>query len=88
MRLSQEKRNKIAEQVLLFLYNKFPNQLFTSEIAREVARDEEFIKKLLFGLKDKGLTTPIRKNSKGVLFNKRVKWLLSSKAYEAYKMRQ
>ena len=88
MRLSQEKKDKIAEQILLFLYHNFPNQLFTSKIAREIARDEEFIKKLLFDLKDKGLIIPIKKNSKGVSFSRRIKWRLSNKVYEAYKTNQ
>ena len=88
MRLSQEKRDKIAEQILLFLYHNFPNQPFTSGIAREIARDEEFIKKLLFDLKNKGLVIPIRKNHKGISFNRRIKWRLSNKAYDAYKMHQ
>ena len=47
MRLSKDKRDKIAEQVLSFLYHSFPKQLFTAEIAKEIARDEEFIKKIL-----------------------------------------
>ena len=88
MRLSQEKREKIAEQALLFLYHSFPNQPFTSEIAKEIARDEEFIKKLLFDLKDKGLIIPVRKNSKGISFTKRIRWRLSNRAYDAYKTHQ
>ena len=52
MRLSQEKKNKIIEQILLYLYHSFPNQPFTAEIAREIARDEEFIKRILFELKE------------------------------------
>jgi hypothetical protein len=88
MRLSQEKRDKIAEQILLFLYNNFPKQPFTSEIAREIARDEEFIKKILFDLKDKNVVIPIRKNSKGIFFSRRIRWRLSNKAYDAYKTQQ
>ena len=88
MKISQEKRDKIAEQILLFLYNNFPKQPFTSEIAREIARDEEFIRKLLFDLKEKGLVTPIRKNRKGIFFSRRIKWRLSNKAYDAYKTHQ
>jgi len=85
MKISQQKINKISEQILLFLYNKFPNQPFTSEIAKEIARDEEFIKKLLFNLKTKGLLISIKKNHKGILFSRRIKWRLSNKTYEAYK---
>ena len=88
MRLSKEKKDKISEQILALLYHQFPKQLFTAEIAREIARDEEFIKTLLFELKDKELVTPIRKNPKGILFSRRIKWRISNKAYEAYKQHQ
>lgn len=88
MRLSQIKKDKIAEQILSFLYHSFPNQPFTAEIAREIIRDEEFIKRLLFQLKDKGLIIPIRKNSKGVLFSRRLRWRLSNKVYDVYHQSQ
>ncbi len=83
MRLSQDKKNKITEQILAFLYHSFPKQPFTAEIARELIRDEEFIKKLLLELKDKNLIVSIRKNDKTV-FSRRIKWRLSNKVYEAY----
>lgn len=85
MRLSDEKKNKIFEQVLSYLYHIFPYNPFTAEIAREVARDEEFIKKLLFELKDKNLIVLIRKNNKGISFTRRLKWRLSNKVYDIYK---
>lgn len=88
MKLSQDKKNKITEQILLFLYNSFPNLPFTAEIAREIARDEEFIKKILFELKEKGLVTSISKNNKGEVFTRRIKWRLSSKVYDIYKSKQ
>lgn len=84
MQLSKEKRDKIAEQILSQLYQSFPKQLFTTQIAKELARDEEFIKKLLFDLKEKGLIKDIKKNKQGIVFTKRIKWQLSTKAYEAY----
>jgi len=84
MRLSEEKRKKISEQVLAHLYQSFPTQLFTAEIAKELARDEEFIKRLLFDLKDKNLVMSIKKNAKGVEFLRRIKWQLTMDAYSAY----
>jgi predicted transcriptional regulator with HTH domain len=84
MRLSQQKKDKISEQILSLLYQSFPKQLFTAEIAREIARDEEFIKRLMFELNEKGLVKPIKKNSKGIDFIRRIKWQLSSNAYQAY----
>lgn len=36
MKISQQKREKIFEQILAVLYNNFPKQMFTAEIAREI----------------------------------------------------
>jgi len=88
MRLSQVKKDKIAEQILSFLYHSFPDQPFTAEIAREIARDEEFVKRLLFELKEKNLVIPIRKNKKGESFSRKIRWRLSKKVYEVYSSKQ
>jgi len=84
MKLSKEKKEKIAEQVLSLLYHSFPKQLFTSEIAKEIARDEEFVKSLMFGLKEKSLVVEIKKNEDGRDFIRRIRWQLSGPAYQAY----
>jgi len=88
MKLSKQKRDRIAEQMLACLYSCYPKSLFTAEIARSIARDEEFTKYLLKELWSKNLVVPIKKNSKGILFSRRIKWRLSNKAYEAYKLHQ
>ena len=88
MRLSQEKIDKITEQILSYLYSSFPKNPFTAEIAKEIARDEEFIKKLLFDLRERKLIIVIRKNSKGEVFSRRLRWKLSSKVYDIYHSRQ
>ncbi len=88
MNLSKEKKDKISEQILLFLYHSFPKEPFTAEIAREIARDEEFIKKLLFELKEKNLIIVIKKNKAGEPFSRRLKWRLSSQVYDIYKSKQ
>ena len=84
MRLSQDKKDKIAEQILSLLYYSFPKQPFTAEIAREVVRDEEFIKRILFELQEKGFVTNIKKNAKGESFTRRLKWRLTNKVYDVY----
>ncbi|MEK6886058.1 MAG: hypothetical protein AABX17_03770 [Nanoarchaeota archaeon] len=84
MRLSKEKKDKIAEQILLHLYQSFPKQLFTSEISKEIARDEEFIKTIMFELKDKNLVLAIKKNEEGKDFVRRIRWQLSGPVYQAY----
>lgn len=83
MKLSEEKRKKISEQILSLLYqNQRP--LFTSQIAKEMARDEEFTKKILLELK-RDFLTEIKKNPFGKDYVKRSRWRLKDNVYEAYK---
>ena len=88
MKLSKVKRDKIAEQILLFLYHSFPKEPFTAEIAREIARDEEFIKKILLELKEKNLVISIKKNKIGEPFSRRLKWRLSNQVYDIHRSKQ
>ncbi len=88
MKISDPKKEKISEQILAFLYSINPKPFFTSHIAREIARDEEFIKKLLLELKNKGLVIEIKKNPSGMVYRKRSRWRLSPKTYEAYRKNQ
>jgi len=85
MKISKEKKDKISEQILALLFQNSPKLLFTFHIAREIARDEEFVKDILKDLKNKGLITEINKNPLGVSYKKRARWKLSDKAYDAYK---
>ena len=88
MRISQEKKNKISEQILSLLFENNPRPLFISQISREIARDEEFVKRLLIDLSKKGLVDQIKKNPQGTDYKKRARWKLSNKSYEAYKQIQ
>ena len=85
MKISDKKREKISEQILAFLYSNNPKSLFTSHIAREIARDEEFMKKLLINLKSKKLIIEIKKNPKGNVYLRRSRWRLSDRTYLTYK---
>jgi len=85
MRISEEKKKKISEQILAFLYSTNPKALFPAHIATEIARDEEFTKKLLFSLKKQNLIIEINKNSSGKTYKKRSRWRLSDKAYQIYR---
>ena len=86
-RISDKKKEKISEQILSLLFHSFPKSLFTSNIANELVRDEEFTKDLLTDLNKKDLLVPITKSSSGEIYTRRVRWRLSNKAYEAYKGR-
>ncbi len=88
MKISKEKKDRICEQILYFLFTKNPQPIFTAHIAKEIARDEEFIKKLMVELKNKNLVIEIKKNNLGVSFLRRIRWKLSKDAYLLYKEKQ
>jgi len=88
MRISKVKRDKISEQILSYLFSLSPKSIFTSNIAQEVARDEEFIKSLLLSLQQKKLVLVVKKNSKGVDYHRRLRWRLSPEVFEIYKKKQ
>lgn len=88
MKISEKKREKISEQILAFLYSISPRFVFTFNIAEEIARDEEFVKKMLLKLKSQSLVIEIKKNPKGVPYTKRSRWKLSDAAYQVYKQNQ
>lgn len=84
-RISKEKEDKIIEQIVFLLYSKFPKQIFTADIAKEIARDEEFTKRLLLDMEKKDLVVKISKNPEGINYLKRIRWRISNKAYDVYK---
>lgn len=88
MKISCKKRDKISEQILALLYSLNPKPLFTSHIAKEIARDEEFVKNLLTELKNKKLIVEIKKNPHGIIYTKRARWILSDEAYKTYRSHQ
>jgi DNA-binding IscR family transcriptional regulator len=82
--ISKQKRDKISEQILSYLYHSYPQPKFTVDIARETARDEEFIKSLMKELESKRLVQSIKKNSSGINYLKRIRWVLTPRVYETY----
>lgn len=88
MKISNEKKEKISEQILAFLFSTNPKPLFTSYIAKEIARDEEFTKSILIDLRNKKLILEIKKNPKGDAYLRRSRWKLSDETYHFYKTAQ
>ena len=88
MKISLEKKEKMLEQILAYLYSVSPKPLFTIHIAAEIIRDEEFTKKLLNELKERRLVVEIRKNPEGVPYKRRSRWKMSDGAYKIYKGKQ
>ncbi len=87
-RISQQKKDKISEQILHHLFTVSPESKFTSDIAMEIARDEEFTKSILLQLKEKFLVNEIKKNPQGLDYLRRQRWALSSQAFDIYSKHQ
>ncbi len=87
-RISEEKRQKISEQILFHLYTVFPKQIFTAEVAKEVARDEEFTKRILIEMEKRGLIIRVDRNPDGIKYELRLRWRISNKAQIAYSQMQ
>ena len=83
-KISEVKIEKISEHILSYLYGVFPKMVFTVDVARDIARDEEFVKRLLLDLEEKGLVVRVDKNSSGEVYLKRMRWRISNRAHEVY----
>ncbi|MEK7121001.1 MAG: hypothetical protein AAB840_02820 [Patescibacteria group bacterium] len=86
--ISKQKKDKIAEQILHYLFTISPEAAFTSKISEEIARDEEFTKLLLQELKSNLLILEVKKNSKGEDYLRRQRWRLSDATFTAYSKQQ
>jgi predicted transcriptional regulator with HTH domain len=87
-RISQQKKERISEQILEHLFAISPNAIFTSHISQAVARDEEFTKDLLKELEGKKLIVKVKKNHQGKEYFRRERWRLSNSTFEIYKRHQ
>ena len=87
-RISEQKRQKISEQILHYLFAISPQAVHTNKIAEEIARDEEFTKSILEDLKSKSLIIEVNKNPDGKEYERRQRWRLSDVAYKVYAKHQ
>ncbi|MBM3232362.1 hypothetical protein FJZ21_03235 [Candidatus Pacearchaeota archaeon] len=83
--ISKKKKSKISEQILSYLYSISPQAAFTSKIAEEIVRDEEFTKSLLEELEKGKLLIRINKGPEGQDYTRWNRWRLSNAAFDAYK---
>ncbi len=86
--LSKSKKDKISEQILHYLFSISPESNFTSKIAQEIIRDEEFTKSLLQELEKNKLVIKIKKSPLGSDYQRRERWRLSNEVYEIIRRRQ
>ncbi|MEK6835577.1 MAG: hypothetical protein AABX55_00975 [Nanoarchaeota archaeon] len=80
--ISQEKKEKIKEEILRVLYESYPEFMYTYNIADSIIRDNEFSLALLKELQKNNLIIHIEE-SKGNKVKR--KWCLTNLAYNKYK---
>jgi hypothetical protein len=86
--ISKEKKDRISEQILHYLFSVSPEAKFTVDISKEIARDEEFTKSLLLELKSKSMVLEVDKNPAGLKYIRRQRWSLSPEVYTIYSKHQ
>lgn len=84
-KISQKKVEKIKEEILSVLFEANMRGMFTKQISDEIARNDEFVLKLLLDMEQQNLVKQMKKTRKGTEFIRRKQWTLTDKAYEAYK---
>ena len=83
--ISKKKVDKIKEDVLSVLFEAGLRGMFTKQISDEIARNDEFILKLLLDMEKQNVVKQIRNTKKGAQFIRRKQWTMTDKAYETYK---
>ena len=81
-KISQEKIERIKEDILRILYENYPGFMYTNDVADAVVRDNEFTLSLLKELKKNNLLMNIEQ-SKGIKIKRR--WTLTKITHEKYK---
>ena len=87
VKLSNQLINLIKDDIITFLYNNQLKSYFTSNIAKEIRRDNEFALKLLLELKEQGFVEHIKKNKQGRQYLARIKWRIPPNVITAYEQR-
>ncbi|MBS3150579.1 hypothetical protein J4425_02125 [Candidatus Woesearchaeota archaeon] len=76
-KISEKKKDKIKGEILGVLYEHFPKMIFTNKIADEIARNNEFVLKLLNEMEE---LKWIKKNKRIA----RTSWGLTLEIYNQY----
>lgn len=79
VKISEKNIKLLQDDILSILYDQPLRPMFTNEIAKELRRDNEFTKKILLDLKEKGVVEVVKKSSKGYDYITHMKWRITPK---------
>ncbi|MCG2717321.1 MAG: hypothetical protein L6408_00600, partial [Nanoarchaeota archaeon] len=80
-KISEKKVEKIKENILSVLFDAGMRGMFTKQIGDEIARNDEFVLRLLKELEKQKIIKQMNKTKKGTTFIRRKQWTLTNKAY-------
>jgi len=81
-KIGKEKEGRIKEEILRFLYDEYPSFHYTSGIAYEMLRDNEFVLRLMKEMLKDGIVSSFDdKGGRGA----RKKWKLREEVFSKYK---
>lgn len=80
-KISKEKEEKVKEALLRELYDCYPGMLFTYDVAGRIARDEEFVLRLMKDMQAAGLLIMREEGESRI----KRKWGLKGEVWERYK---
>jgi hypothetical protein len=83
-KVSQRNFQKIAEQALGALFEKYPQAVSTHQLALELGRDNEFVGKVLGFLHGKRYVALARVSASGRTYSTKKLWRLSEAAHRKY----
>ncbi|MFQ5405571.1 MAG: hypothetical protein ACE5DI_00225 [Candidatus Micrarchaeia archaeon] len=83
-RISEKNFQKIAEQALFALFQRFPQPRSTRQIATEICRDNEFTSKIMVFLHGKKLVLKLQTSKSGGQYTTKQVWKLSKEVYQKY----
>ncbi|HII15811.1 MAG TPA: hypothetical protein HA362_05880 [Nanoarchaeota archaeon] len=83
-RLSEKTENHLKDEIVSALYHS-KRSMFSNQIATEICRDNELVKRLLAELDKMGVVERLLKNKRGVSYKERNRWRLRPEVEKAFR---
>jgi predicted transcriptional regulator len=83
-KLSQKTFDRVCENILSVLYERYPIPVSALELSEELARDNEFVSRVLVYLQGRKLVERVETGKSGEPYEKWVKWKLSKNVKNSY----
>lgn len=86
-RLSETTQKRLKDDIVSALYHS-KRSMFSNQIAKEICRDKELVKRLLAELEAMKVVEKVMKNKRGVSYKERNRWRLRPEVDKAFRQIQ